>query len=397
MATIFLIAAFNAFFFSLLVLQKKQKGHHDKVLAFWLILLGIYTGIYGLTFKFLFTDYPYLSVALISLLMLHGPLLYLYIKALSTANNRPDKVDFLHFVPFALFAIYLVIMNILYGQFAGIHLEHGHSIHHQPVIFTIFLIWIALSGPIYFLWSVRLFRKHSSIIRSNFSYNERISIEWLKTLVVIFGIVWTALMGIAATWHILGLFDWQFCTHGIALSISVFIILTGYFGHRQKDIFSQTSSVYSTEIKIQPDKSEDSLLDDSSVKKYATTGLKEEDANEHAELLRIYMQDKKPYLEPDLTLLALSEKLNIPSHHLSQVINEKFNLNFYDFVNQYRVEEAKIRITNPAFAGLSLLGIALDSGFNSKSSFNRLFKKFTGKTPSEYKTSHTDLSEIKKD
>ncbi len=145
MASVFLIASFNAFFFSLLALQKKQKGYHDKVLVFWLVLLGIYTGIYGFTYNFLFTDHPYWSVVLVSLLMLHGPLLFLYIRALSGSKERPDIKDFLHFIPFVLFVIYLVIMSILYGDTAGIHLEHTHSAH-QPVIFIIFLIWIALSG-----------------------------------------------------------------------------------------------------------------------------------------------------------------------------------------------------------------------------------------------------------
>ncbi len=386
MVSIFLIATFNALFFSLLVLQKSQKGYHDKVLAFWLILLGIYTGIYGLTFNFLFTEYPYWSVALISLLMLHGPLFYLYLKALSTSGSRPVAHDLFHLGPFFLFAIYLFIMNTLYGQSAGIHLEHGHSVH-QPIVFTIFLIWIALSGPVYFLWSVRLFRRHTSLLKSNFSYKERISIGWLKTLVIIFGIVWTVLMGIAATYHILGLFDWQFCTHGITLSISVFIILTGYFGLRQKGIFLEPVLHDSEVVEVLAEhKPTNDISDNSSIKKYSTTGLKEGDAEEHAEVLRSFMRNQKPYLEPELTLSALSEKLSIPSHHLSQVINEKFELNFFDFVNQYRVEEAKKRILDPAYAGLSLFGIALDSGFNSKSSFNRLFKKFTGKTPSEYKS-----------
>jgi AraC-like DNA-binding protein len=313
--------------------------------------------------------------------MLHGPLLFLYIRALSGSKERPDIKDFLHFIPFAIFVIYLVTMSILYGDTAGIHLEHTHSAH-QPVIFIIFLIWIALSGPVYFLWSVRLFRKHTSILRSNFSYNERISVGWLKTLVVIFGIVWTVHMGIAITWHILGYFDRQFCTHGITLSISVFIILTGYFGLRQKDIFSHATP---GQVEVHNDHTEADHSEKSIVKKYATTGLKEDSAGEYAELLRNFMHDNKPYLEPDLTLSGLSEKLNIPGHHLSQVINERFGLNFYDFINRYRVDEAKQRIADPKYAGLSLLGIALDSGFNSKSAFNRLFKKFTGMTPSEYK------------
>jgi AraC-like DNA-binding protein len=97
------------------------------------------------------------------------------------------------------------------------------------------------------------------------------------------------------------------------------------------------------------------------------------------------MVTEKPYLDANLSLPELADKLEIPSHHLSRVINEQFGVNFFDFVNQYRVEEVKSKIGNPEFENLSLLGIAFDSGFNTKSAFNRVFKKMTGFTPSEYK------------
>ena len=75
----------------------------------------------------------------------------------------------------------------------------------------------------------------------------------------------------------------------------------------------------------------------------------------------------------------------MPSHHLSRVINEEFGVNFFEFVNQYRIEEVKSMIRNPKFDNYSLLGIAYESGFNTKSAFNRVFKKLTGTTPSNYK------------
>lgn len=97
------------------------------------------------------------------------------------------------------------------------------------------------------------------------------------------------------------------------------------------------------------------------------------------------MTSGKPYLEANLSLPELANKLEIPSHHLSRVINEQFGMNFFDFINQYRIDEVKSKIGNPKYAHLSLLGIAFDSGFNTKSAFNRVFKKITGLTPSEYK------------
>jgi AraC-like DNA-binding protein len=83
--------------------------------------------------------------------------------------------------------------------------------------------------------------------------------------------------------------------------------------------------------------------------------------------------------------LDVAEKLNVSTNNLSQIINEKLGKNFYDFVNEYRVETAKELLLNPKKQHLTLLAIAFDSGFNSKSSFNNVFKKQTSLTPSEFK------------
>ena len=114
--------------------------------------------------------------------------------------------------------------------------------------------------------------------------------------------------------------------------------------------------------------------------------MKEYEANEYSEQLMEYMRLEKPYLNPELTLTQLASEIDISKHHLSQIINEQFNLNFFEFINQYRVEEVKSRINDPKFENYSLLGIAFDSGFNSKSSFNRIFKRLTNQTPSQYKS-----------
>lgn len=97
------------------------------------------------------------------------------------------------------------------------------------------------------------------------------------------------------------------------------------------------------------------------------------------------MDTERPYLNPDLNLPQLAKDLDIPSHQLSQVINKNIGLNFFDFINSYRVEEIKAKIANPEYNKFSLLGIAFESGFNSKSAFNRVFKNLSGETPTQYK------------
>ena len=124
--------------------------------------------------------------------------------------------------------------------------------------------------------------------------------------------------------------------------------------------------------------------------KYSGSTLKDDEASEYAEKLIEYMRLEKPYLNPDLTLTKLASDIDISTHHLSQIINEQFKLNFFEYINQFRVEEVKSKIIDPKFENYSLLGIAFDSGFNSKSSFNRIFKKFTNQTPSQFKSAVSD-------
>ncbi len=93
---------------------------------------------------------------------------------------------------------------------------------------------------------------------------------------------------------------------------------------------------------------------------------------------------KKPYLDRELTIYNLSDQLRISRHTLSEVINEHMGMNFYNLVNEYRVKEVKQRMKNEDYRQLTILAIAYDSGFNSKSSFNTIFKEKTGQTPSQY-------------
>jgi AraC-like DNA-binding protein len=97
------------------------------------------------------------------------------------------------------------------------------------------------------------------------------------------------------------------------------------------------------------------------------------------------MQDEKPFLEPELTLQQLAARLSLKPKMLSLVINEKLGRNFFDFINHYRIEEAKRMLTNPEDKKITILEVLYEVGFNSKSSFNTLFKKYTGLTPSAFK------------
>ena len=119
--------------------------------------------------------------------------------------------------------------------------------------------------------------------------------------------------------------------------------------------------------------------------KYERSALTPERADAFLKRLLELMKSEKPYTDGELTLPRRASRLSVSTHHLSQVINERLRQNFPDFVNSYRVEEAKRMLKDPAAGHYSLLAVAEAVGFNSKSSFNTAFKKQTGMTPSEFR------------
>ena len=372
MKFIFLIAAFNAIFFTVLLQQKKPRALHDNILILWLLYLGVFIGVYSFYSHDLFTHFHLLSVSFISMFWLHGLFLYYYVLILVSDKRRIPGKYFLHFVPFILFNLYLLVASFFPETAVKLNIEKLSAGDGPPTLFLFFLILTAFSGTIYFILTIKLFRKLDINIFNNYSNAKHINLSWLRKLVFIFGIIWTALMTVTTIHHVFNMFSMVFCTDGLFLSLSVFVILIGYFGLKQNVIFFSESVIVSDERKeIQT--------------KYAGSRLKDTDAKIYVDQLDTFMASSKPYLNPDLTLMQLASDINITPHLLSQIINDQYKLNFFDYINQYRVQEFKTAVADPKNKNYSLLGIAFECGFNSKSAFNRIFKKSTGLTPSQFK------------
>jgi AraC-like DNA-binding protein len=126
--------------------------------------------------------------------------------------------------------------------------------------------------------------------------------------------------------------------------------------------------------------------------KYSKSGLKDIQAEKYLKKLLTYMETNKPFLDGDLTINDLSVKTGIARHHITQVLNEKYKRNFFTFVNEYRVKEVMERFSEPKFNNYTILAIAMDAGFNSKTTFNSFFKNQTGLTPSEYREKMTGIT-----
>lgn len=297
--------------------------------------------------------------------LIHGPFLLLYVFSLIRPKPIFRKMDWLHFVP--IVTCYLFLLPDGFFTTAPELLEFAFETvkNAPPLYWQFFEKLISISGVVYVIWSLIALHRHKKTIEDNFSDLEKINLNWLKKLI----------LGMAVIWVIVIFMD---NSDYIFLAVSGFVFIIGYFGFKQGQVFTD-NAVEITEISEKNGKN-----------KYEKSSLTEEKSLKYLKELNQLIEEEKPYLESKISLKELAERLNIHPNHLSQVINEKLNLNFYDFINGHRIEEFKKRLSEDKSKKFTLLAHAYDSGYSSKSSFNEVFKKFTDMTPSQYqKQLHT--------
>lgn len=230
-----------------------------------------------------------------------------------------------------------------------------------------------------FLYCILAYKKISAYQKSLFLYTSNtnaINLKWLQKVVIcvlIITVFWLSdiVFKLAKTNLI---FD---NVAGLIYLGGIFYI--AYFSLKQKDSF-QLSNHEKEEIDV-------IIIETSSLEPKHRKLISDDNLEEMKCALIMLMENEKPFLDPELSLFKLASQLMLPSHQLSYVINKGFNENFYQFINRYRIEEAKKMIQDSKMEHLSLIGIAFEVGFNSKTVFNTTFKKSTNQTPSEFKKS----------
>lgn len=242
---------------------------------------------------------------------------------------------------------------------------------YQYFFVVTFLLYIIL-GIVYSVLAYKKITNYQNLISQNFAYEDTISLQWLRFIILGIGIIFLSVTIILLLQYVFNL-NFGFNSDLIGFVLIVLLVTSmGFLGIRQQGIFGGKN------IKPQD------IIIESKPTEYRKSGLKQTEAQAiHQQLLTI-MDNEKLYLEPKLTLGQLAEQVGVSTNNLSQVINQYEEKNFYDFVNSYRIKEFIQRTNNPKNKNLNILAIAFDSGFNSKSSFNQVFKKFTGETPSEF-------------
>lgn len=372
MKSLFIIGIFLSFFFVTLLLSKKQKSIPDKILAIWMCFIGIHLLSYYLYSLGWWEKYPHLIGATHPFPLIHGVMLYLYTLYSLPFYHKFRTKDLWHFLPFVLMYIYMIPTFLFaYSVEQKVRSDELGVDSGFQAFFIVSAIVFIISGVVYPILSYKLTQRYRKTIHQYFAYSQRINLKWLQFFILSIFIVYIS-SAIFGTLHYAMRIPFNFNIDYIAFFLFIsFLIFLGYFGIRQEGVFSNPFSL--DEISISKTK-----------KEYLNSGLKEDEAKVLLQKLKQYMKTEKPYLEPKLSLGNLALQLNVSANYLSQTINQYEGKNFYDFINEYRVEEFVERAMLPENQKFNILSLAYDAGFNSKSSFNQIFKKHKGKTPSEF-------------
>ncbi len=406
-SVLFLVGAAQGIFFAVALFSSKSTDKTaSRYLAFLLLLFS-----FELVSAFLdHSQYGLQHIRLMILIFptdfLYGPLIWLYTsKMCSRPSTEKQFSYYLHFVPAVIFIS--VVWRLLFQPLTtdpGFFIEHPELLQPNQIQY-----WISppysqppaiLHMATYLFASLWRLRRHSIAIADIFSYREGVALTWLRRLLL-------ALVVLLGLFVIRVLFDKLFSNVDVVevvdaifnTAMVIVIYSLAYFAARQPQIFTQrighrSPRTAASNVGPEPELSrgnDDSIEIDADGEtdyrsdKYRKSALDSDRSRHILKRLTGTMEREKPYLKSNLTLPDLAKLVSTTPNYLSQVINEQLQMNFFDFINSYRIETAKELIINPLPHTRTILDIAMESAFNSKSAFYTAFKKQMGITPAEFK------------
>jgi AraC-like DNA-binding protein len=298
---------------------------------------------------------------------LYGPLLYLFVVRYTGYRQIRIK-DWFHFIP--VFVV-LVVM-IVPGTY-----------NTWPAFFNL-LFDAKYAAPLQVV-SIVVYHVSALFILKKFN-----KLQWLKHFTIASMVVCSVVALVIALMYYNNP-EWKNLRFGF-IALTFFIYWISYKALSQPELFAVIRGNYGHETVSLPPPA---LKVHLPVKKYSNSGLSTEELSRIIAALEEKIKKDRPYLDPQLTIDDLAQSVNCSRHHLSQALNEQLGQTFYDYINQYRVAEAKLLLSDPAKASLKVAALAFDAGFNSISTFNEVFKKITGQTPTQFRKK-PDQDKLKK-
>lgn len=364
-SSLFLICIVQGLFLISLIFFKNPKKSLASKLIITLLILMVYNNLGLLIIRTPLSNYiPQVFGVQLGMTLLFGPLFYFYAKAVIDPAFRWKKKYWLHFFPY-LIQLYINLPLILAPLETWNWFLNSYLSGNLPIRLTE-KITIAVQDLHLLIYVALIFRWLQSVKSSYGNAQYIISIssrtKWLKELAYCFALFSLTL-----------------------ISLYIYALIHGRYNPITNYIYNFISSCIIYFISFKLILKQELIILDFTKKYKAYKPFDNPDGDEYVQKIKALLNEEKIYTNPELKLANIADELSLPQHQLSKLINEKFGKSFNDLINEYRVQEFIERINKPEFKTYSIFGIALDVGFNTKSSFNSTFKKITGKTPSEFR------------
>nr|WP_301005312.1 helix-turn-helix domain-containing protein [Lunatimonas sp.] len=347
-----------------LFLTKRPRHVSFLFLAGWFAVIAIFLGSFLLPFQVV----EYFKPGIFPILFLLGPLLYFYVRSLTVENFVPAYKHLFHLVPLWAVSVHrstIPVVPIMTRAEDPLYLYN--KVYYFLLILSLLLYWLLSVGLIF------RYRKSIPLHFSNYTRNN--SLTWtvfVLTFFLMFFMVDFVRQFIRIAWDVE--FGGFFL---LPLNLTAFVFIVIFFGINQTVVYQP--------IKRQTNPAQLGEINGEALSTAARSDIQAEELMELNQQVIRYLCTQKAYLNPEFNLELMAADLDIPRNKLSQVINSGQNKNFHRLINEYRIREVKERLLDPSYSHFSVLGIAFECGFNSKSAFNRIFKEETGLTPSEFK------------
>jgi AraC-like DNA-binding protein len=410
--------------------NRQLYGYSRLIMGFFQFLLAFYFS-FNLLYRLkAFELLTFVYYGILPVILSFIPVFYLYILSITTPEFRFNRRHLIHLIP----SLIILLLNSPYLFFSYedklSYITHGNSMlnNHAHVRYMLIIYIIGIYGIcnlqlVYYLFrTIRLYRNHKQYIVNHYSYTENIDISWIPALIIAF----VSFFILNNVLYIIGFKQHLFSQVFYTVSMLGITLFAGIQGMRQKELehnlmlvkfkppdrnaavvdcvpnklpeSTEQERVNSSHIEdkyhneIDPD---NSLIQNgteyvSPNEKYSGSTLSATQKQVFIQKLETLMITEKLFIIDNLSVEHVADKLGTNSKYVSQVINEYYRKNFYNFINSYRVEEAKRLLLESVNEKYSILGIARIVGFVSKSTFNSAFKRFTGMTPSEYKKNNSN-------
>lgn len=379
-STPLLILTLQGLLFGFLLLKRYYGKRHfsDLLLAIILLITCYHRTTYTIGFMGWYDEFrnTKINYFLIPFDLAFAPLLYFYVRSVTISDFKFQKKDRWHFLPFGIYFLFRLGIWIYDRIQPGYHeTQNGFIMSHpwMEYIYILFFILTSIQMIIYLAFTFQHFFNYRKKIHHYFSNTYNLELNWLRNFLFIYTFLYLYGSGqviIDALTDLSYNQEWWF--HLASAMAIIYISIMGYFTKTESlSGLSFDPSTLETPPPILP--------------KISSNILEKSDTNKREiEKLIQFMESEKPYLNPELNLIDLSNALGMSRSQVSQLINTGLGKNFNDFINQFRVSAVQEMLRAGRQEELSLLGIAYDCGFNSKATFNRVFKKLTGTSPSAY-------------